>query len=239
MAASLWRKVRMFLPARTRADARQVPAYLRAPYAGHRLVRLVRVRHLMSQLPAGSDEVWYLEHAEEKVWIADYSAGTLESVLAGMPTKERAPWGMRVPGGAHLFACVGELVSVLDNLSFVANRVAGIGIPDHQIDFRRLMTSPAATTWRTSAAGAIATAFLSDPWTDYLYELRNRLTHHAFFHQTTVAMFPGPAYGLLLPPPGAPGNAGGGPDAREVLPVLVELVSRFADDFCLAINVTT
>lgn len=213
----------------------QVPAYLRPPYAGHRLVPLAGVRHLISQLPAGSDEAWYLQHAEEKVWIADYAAAGVESVLAGMPTKERAPWGMAVPGGVYLFACVGELVSVVDNLAFAANRIAGVGIADNKIDFRFLMAAPAAAMWRTAAAGIVAMAFSSDPWTDYLYELRNRLAHHAFFHQTTVAVTPGPpAYGLLLPPPGAPADAGGGPDAREVLPVLVELVSRFADDFSLA-----
>lgn len=177
-----------------------------------------------------------MQHAEEKVWIADYAAAGVESVLAGMPTKDRAPWGIAVPAGAYLFACIGQLVSVLDNLAFVANRIARVGIPDSRIDFRLLMSAPAATTWRGSAAGVLATVFSSDPWTDYLYELRNRLAHHAFFHQTTVTVFGGPAdYGLLLPPPGAPADAGGGPDARDVLPVFVELISGFADEFCTAL----
>lgn len=71
-----------------------VPDYLRAPYAGHRLVPLPGLRALISRLATPSDEVWYLQHAEEKIWIADYAAAGVESVLAGMPTKERAPWGM-------------------------------------------------------------------------------------------------------------------------------------------------
>lgn len=211
------------------------PWYLRPPYSGHRLQSLPGLQVLKAGLAPGSANIIYVEHAQEKIWIADYAAEAARRALQGPPTVDRAPWGMTVPISSYVFACIGELTSALDNLAFVANRKKSLGVADKQIDFPRLAKGPDASlvAFRATAAGVLSTEFYEDPWTVYLFELRNHLMHHVVVRQYEVALTVGqpPGYGLVLPAPGAPMTSGGGPSVGDALSVFVEIVSCFADEF--------
>jgi hypothetical protein len=188
-----------------------------------------------------ADLVAYANHAQQKIWIADYAAERLRRISLGrVSDSDYVEWGRTIAMNAYVFANVLELASALDNLAFVANKVRSIGVPEQRVDFPLLTRDPAPSleavtksrlaAWQAEPEGQAAMDFRSDPWIDYFYEVRNRLTHHAVPREYTLALGAG-ELGFVLPAPGALGVAGGGPEAADALITFGELVASFADSF--------
>jgi hypothetical protein len=209
------------------------------PVPQSRVGELPGLNELAKALP--TDLAAYANHAQQKIWIADYAAERVLSIGRGVvPQSDYVEWGRTVAMNAYAFTNVLELASALDNLAFVANRVRSIGAPDHRVDFPLLSgdTSPSLqadarsrlAAWQAQPEGQFARDFRNDPWMNYLYELRNRLTHHTVPRLYTLNL--GAAeLGFILPAPGAMHVAGGGPDAMDALMTFGELVASFADTF--------
>jgi hypothetical protein len=185
----------------------------------------------------------YVGHAQQKLWIADYSADRIERVThADLPQHEHVPWGRTILVNAYLFTGVLELASALDNLAYVLNTIRGLGVASDRVDFPLLLRSPRAatpnialSTWQNSPEGQFVMAFGHDPWIAYLYQLRNQLTHHTVGRLYTVALGD-EGFGFVLPAPGAVDKAGGGPDAADALAVFIELVATFADELATRLS---
>jgi hypothetical protein len=188
----------------------------------------------------------YANHAQQKIWIADYAAERVLGLCRGrVPESEYVEWGRTIAMNCYLFTNVVELASALDNLAFVANTVRSIGVPDQRVDFPLLTRDPSPSldtklrsqlsAWQGNPEGRLAKAFRDDPWIEYLYELRNRLTHHTLPRLYTLTL--GAAeLGFVLPAPGELQVAGGGPEAADAVMTFGELVASFADSFGSSIS---
>lgn len=101
------------------------------------------------------DEQTYVQHAREKLWIADFARHQLTQSLSDAD-HAAAPWGFTTAVNAYLFCCIGELASALDNLAFVVNRRMQLGVADHRVDFPFLASNPSLATWRQGHVGQLS-----------------------------------------------------------------------------------